>query len=96
MITDRVSIILGNRKPHYSLLNKAVRIIQDTYQGEFTVNDLTSLDSFSIEEKEYLRNTFSHNISRLHAWEHSFYLEEDLWGGIYGVLSRFLYGDRMP
>jgi hypothetical protein len=79
MITDRVSIIIGDKNSHYILIDKAVRIIKDTYNGEFNVNDLTSLDSFSTEEKEYLRNIFSPNISRLNAWEHSFYFEEDIW-----------------
>jgi hypothetical protein len=79
MIADRVSIILGDKKPHYSLLNKAVRIIQATYHGEFTVYDLISLDAFQTEEKEYLRKMFSPNITRLQAWEHSFYLQEGVW-----------------
>jgi len=79
MITDRVSIILGDKKSQYSLINKAVRIIQDTYHGEFTVNDLTSLDSFSTEEKECLENIFSHKINGLHAWEHSFSFQEGVW-----------------
>ena len=79
MITDRVSIILGDKKPYYSLLNKVVRIIQDTYHGEFTVYDLISLDAFSTEEKRYLRKMFSPNITGLHAWEHSFYLQEGVW-----------------
>jgi hypothetical protein len=79
MITDRVSIIIGDKKSRYGLIDKAVRIIKDTYNGEFTVNDLTSLDSFTTEEKEYLRNIFSPDISRLYAWEHSFYLQEDIW-----------------
>lgn len=79
MITDRVSIILGDKKPYYSLLNKVVRIIQDTYHGEFTVYDLISLDAFSTEEKGCLRKMFSPNITGLHAWEHSFYLQEGVW-----------------
>jgi hypothetical protein len=79
MITDRVSIILGDKKSQYSLINKAVRIIQDTYHGEFTVNDLTSLNAFSTEEKECLENIFSHKINGLHAWEHSFSFQEGVW-----------------
>jgi hypothetical protein len=79
MIMDRVSIILGNKKPHHTILKKAVRIIQDRYNDGFTVNDLTSCDSFSPEEKEYLRNVFSHNITRIEAWEYSFYLEKGMW-----------------
>ena len=79
MITDRVSIIIGDKKSHYSVINKAVRIIKDTYNGEFNVNDLTSLDSFSTEEKEHLRNIFSHNITGVIAWEHSFYFQEGIW-----------------
>ena len=79
MITDRVSIIIGDKKSHYSLINKAVRLIKDTYNGEFTVNDLTSLDSFSTEEKEHLKNMFSNNITGVIAWEHGFYFQEGIW-----------------
>ena len=79
MITDRVSIIIGDKKSHYSLINKTVRIIKDTYNGEFNVNDLTSLDSFSNEEKEQLKNMFSHNITGVIAWEHGFYFQEGIW-----------------
>jgi hypothetical protein len=79
MLIDRVSIIIGDKKSHYSLINKAVRIIKDTYNDGFNINDLTSLDSFSTEEKEYLRNIFSHNITILHAWEYNFHFQEDIW-----------------
>ena len=81
MITDRVSIIIGDRNSRYSVINNAVGIIKDTYSDGFSINDLTSLDSFSTEEKEYLRNIFSHNITRVIAWEHKFqfYFHEDIW-----------------
>jgi len=79
MITDRVSIIIGDRNPHHNVLEKAVRIIKDKFNCEFTVNDLISLDSFLPEEKEYLRNMFSNNITGVYAWEHSFYLEKGTW-----------------
>ena len=79
MITDRVSIIIDDKKSHYSLINKAVRIIKDTYNGGFKVNDLISLDSFTTEEKEYLKNIFSHKITGLYAWEHSFYFQKGVW-----------------
>ena len=78
MITDRVSIIIGDRNPH-QVLEKAVRIIKERFNGEFNVADLTSLDSFSIEEKEYLINMFSHNVTGVEAWEHNFYLEKGTW-----------------
>jgi hypothetical protein len=79
MITDRVSIIIGDRKPYYDLLNKAVSIIKNAYKGKFNINDLTSLDSFSTEEKEHLKNIFSQNITRVYAWEHSFNFDKDIW-----------------
>ena len=79
MITDRVSIIIGDRNPHHTVLEKAVDIIQDRYHGRFTVNDLTSLDSFSSEEKRYLKDIFSKSITRVEAREHSFYLEKGTW-----------------
>ncbi len=79
MITDRVSIIIGDKKSHYSLIDKAVRIIKDTYNGEFNVYDLTSLDSFSVEEKAYLKKIFSHKFTSVDAWEHCFYFQEGVW-----------------
>ena len=81
MNTDRVSIFIGAKNSYYSVIDKAVRIIKDTFNDGFSINDLTSLDSFSTEEKECLRNMFSPNITILEAWEHSFqfYFHENLW-----------------
>lgn len=79
MITDKVSIIIGDRNLHHHVLEKAVSIIKEKFNGEFIVNDLISHDSFSTEEKEYLRNMFSHNITKVNAWEYSFYLEKGTW-----------------
>jgi len=81
MNTDRVSILIGAKDSQYSVIDKAVRIIKDTYSDGFNINDLTSLDSFSTEEKECLRTLFSHNITRLRAWEHGFqfHFHENLW-----------------
>ena len=78
IVMDRVSIIIGDRNSH-QVLEKAVRIIKERFNGEFIVDNLISHDSFSTEEKEYLRNMFSHNITKVNAWEHSFYLEKDIW-----------------
>ena len=78
MITDRVSIIIGDRNQH-QVLEKTVTIIKERFNGEFTINALTSLDSFSTEEKEYLRNVFSKNITGVDAWEHNFYLDKGTW-----------------
>jgi len=78
MITNRVSIIIGDRNQHHHVLEKAVRIIKEKFSGEFIVDNLISLDSFSTEEKEYL-NMFSNNITGVNAWEHSFYLEKGTW-----------------
>jgi len=79
MITDKISIIIGDRNQHHNVLEKAVSIIEEKFNGEFIVDNLISHDSFSTEEKEYLRNMFSHNITKVNAWEHSFYLEKDIW-----------------
>jgi hypothetical protein len=79
MFTKRVSIIIGDRNPHHHVLEKAVRIIKEKFNGEFTVTDLISLDSFSTEEKKYLINMFSHNVTGVEAWEHNFYLEKGTW-----------------
>jgi len=79
MIIDKISIIIGDRNQHHNVLEKAVSIIKEKFNGEFIVDNLISHDSFSTEEKEYLRNMFSHNITKVNAWEHSFYLEKDIW-----------------
>jgi purine-nucleoside phosphorylase len=79
MITEKNSIIIGDRNPHHNVLEKAVRIIKDKYNCKFTVNDLISLDSFSPQEKEYLKNMFSNNITGVDAWEHNFYRDKDTW-----------------
>jgi hypothetical protein len=81
MITDRLSIIIGDRNQHHRVLEKAVRIIKEKFNGEFTVFALTSLDSLSAEEIKYLRNMFSNNVTRVEAWEHNFYLDKDTWNG---------------
>ena len=47
MNTDRVSILLGAKNSHYSVIDKAVRIIKDIFNDGFSINDLTSLNSFS-------------------------------------------------
>jgi len=97
MPIDRVSILLGAKNSHYSVINKAVGIIKDTFNDGFSINDLTSLDSFSTEEKECLRSMFSPNITILEAWEHSFqfYFHENLWhygeiGYDYRMTMRFI------
>jgi hypothetical protein len=81
MIINRVSIIIGDKNSLYSVINKTVGIIRDTYSDGFSISDLTSFDSFSIEEKEDLRNIFSHDITKLIAWEHifEFYFYENIW-----------------
>ena len=81
MNTDRVSILLGAKDSHYSVIDKAVRIVNDTFNDGFSINDLTSLDAFSTDEKKCLRNIFSPDITILEAWEHSFqfYRHENLW-----------------
>ena len=79
MFTKRVSIIIGDRNPHHHVLEKAVRIIKEKFNGEFTVTDLISFNSFSVEEKKYLIDMFSNNVTGVEAWEHNFYLEKDTW-----------------
>ena len=78
-IYEKVSFIIGDRNPHHQVIEKAVRIVKEKFKGEFNVNGLTSLDSFSAEEKKYLRNMFSHNITEVNAWEHRFFLQKDTW-----------------
>jgi hypothetical protein len=78
MITERASII-GDRQLRYFLIDKAVRIVKDKYKGKFSAEELTSLDSFSSQEKETLKNIFSNNFTRVYAWEHNFYFDESIW-----------------
>ena len=74
---DQVSIIIGDRNPHHHILEKTAAIIKERFSGGFTVNDITSLDLFSNEEKEYIENMFSNNVTEVDAWEHSFHLDKD-------------------
>lgn len=76
---EKVSFIIGDRNQHHQVIEKAVRIVKEKFKCEFNVNGLTSLDLFSAEEKKYLRNMFSHNITEVNAWEHRFFLQKDTW-----------------
>jgi hypothetical protein len=78
-IYEKVSIIIGDRNQHHYVLKKAVGIVREKFSGGFTVDELTSIDSFSDEDKKYLGNMFSHNITKVDAWEHCFRLHEDTW-----------------
>ena len=49
------------------------------YNNKFNIEDLTSLDEFSIEEKKYLRKIFSPDITGLYTWEHNFYFWGNMW-----------------
>ena len=79
MDTERVSIIIDDRNERHHTIEKTVTVIKDEFGGNFTVNDLLSLDLFLTREKEYLRSIFAHNITIVHAWEHSFYLQKGKW-----------------
>jgi len=79
MIKDRVSIILDDKNLHYGLINRAINIIKDKYNNKFKIGDLTSLNEFTTNEKNYLRKIFSPDITELFVWEYHFYFEEDVW-----------------
>lgn len=79
MDTDRVSIIIDDKNQHHNTIEKAVSVIKDQFGGSFTVGNLMSLDLFLPRGKKYLRSIFLHNITIVHAWEHSFYLQKGKW-----------------
>lgn len=79
MITDKVSLIFDDKNLYYGLLSKVINIVKDKYNNKFNLDDLISLDEFSIGEKKYLRKIFSPNITGVYAWEHNFYFWENTW-----------------
>ncbi|KUG24069.1 hypothetical protein ASZ90_006120 [hydrocarbon metagenome] len=77
---ERYSIIIEDKNIYHALIKKTVQIIKDSYNGRFTVKQLTSLETFSAEEKEYLRSIFSPDIDELDIWgEHHFYFIKNAW-----------------
>ena len=58
MIMDKTSIILDDKNAHYALISKVIRIVKDKYNNKFRVSDITSLEEFTITEKQYLKKNF--------------------------------------
>jgi len=79
MITDKTFILLDEKNKQHALICKVIRIVKDKYNEKFRVCDLTSLEEFTIYEKKLLNKIFAPGITRLHAWEHHFYLIENFW-----------------
>lgn len=79
MIMDKTSIILDDKNMHYALISKVIRIVKYQYNSKFMVIDITSLEEFTITEKQYLKKIFSPDITGLYAWEHHFYFIGDMW-----------------
>ena len=77
MTPPRTSIIYD--KSYYTFIDTIVNIIKNLYSEKFYINDLASLNSFSPEEKETLQKIFSQDHTIIHAWQHNFYLEGDMW-----------------
>lgn len=79
MIMDKNSIILDEKNAHYALISKVIRIVKDKYNNKFRVSDITSLEGFTITEKQYFKKIFSPDITCLYAWEHQFYFIGNMW-----------------
>ena len=79
MIMDKTSIILDDKNMHYALISKVIRIVKYQYNSKFMVIDITSLEDFTITEKQYLKTIFSPDITGLYAWEHHFYFIGNMW-----------------
>jgi len=79
MITDKTSIILDDKNENHALISKVIRIVKDKFNNKFGVNDIASLEEFTITEKKCLNNIFSPDITGLYAWEHHFYVSGNMW-----------------
>lgn len=80
MIRDRCLFIIEDKNLHYALISKAVEIIKDKYTYKFTVNQLISHETFSADEKEYLKSIFSMDIDEvIILGEYHFTLINDFW-----------------
>ena len=79
MIMDKTSIILDDKNAHYALISKVIRIVKDKHNNKFRVSYITSLEEFTITEKQYLKTIFSPDITGLYAWEHHFYFIGNMW-----------------
>jgi len=79
MITEKASIIFDDKNIHYALISKVINIVIHKYNNKFNIEDLTTLDEFTFNEKKYLRKIFSADITGLYAWEHNFYFWKNMW-----------------
>lgn len=79
MIMEKTSILLDDKNTHYALISKVIRTVKDKYNNKFRVSDITSLQEFTITEKQYLKEIFSSDITGLYAWEHHFYFIGNMW-----------------
>ncbi len=79
MIMEKTSILLDDKNMHYALISKVIRNVKDKYNNKFRVSDITSLEEFTITEKQYLKKIFSPDINDLYVWEHHFYFIEKMW-----------------
>lgn len=79
MIMENTSILLDDKNMHYALIIKVIRTVKDKYNNKFRLSDITSLEEFTITEKQCLNKIFSPDITGLYAWEHHFYFIGNMW-----------------
>jgi hypothetical protein len=79
MIMEKNSILLDDKNMHYALIGKVIRIVKDKYNNKFRFSDITSLEEFTITEKQCLKKIFSSDITGLYAWEHHFFFIGNMW-----------------
>ncbi|HNY50058.1 MAG TPA: hypothetical protein PLV50_06920 [Smithella sp.] len=76
----RCSIFTEDKNIYHATISKAVKIITEKFDGSFTIGRLTSLQEFTTEEKEYLKEIFSPNIDEVDIWgEHHFHFIKNVW-----------------
>ncbi|HPM09141.1 MAG TPA: hypothetical protein PK941_01680 [Paludibacter sp.] len=76
---EKTSILLDDKNMHYALIGEVIRIVKDKYNNKFRVSDITSLEEFTIAEKQCLKEIFSPDITGLYAWEHHFFFIGNMW-----------------
>ncbi len=79
MLMEKTSILLDDKNMHYALIGEVIRIVKDKYNNKFRVSDITSLEEFTIAEKQCLKEIFSPDITGLYAWEHHFFFIGNMW-----------------
>ncbi len=79
MNMEKTFILLDDKNTHYALISKVIRIVKSKYNNKFRVSNITSLEEFTITEKQYLKEIFSPDITGLYAWDHHFFFIGNMW-----------------